>query len=161
MDAGRSKCWKMAHSYTKNIVLQLIVCIVSLTSCVWYVLNTYGIPRSEIVYIIVDSFFFVVFLVDYVLFVTASGPYYSDFVFSFDGFIDFLSLLPIIAVFFKEDDRYYPFAWLGFVRFFRLISLLKFISLRQTVKPGAQVCSLINLLTRSSLTNSLVYIEAV
>ncbi len=125
--------------YTTNVVLQLLVCIVSLTSCAWYVLNTYGIPRDEIVYIVVDSFFFGVFLIDYIFYVIASSPYYADFIFSFDGFIDLLSLLPIIAVFFPEEDKYYPFAWLGFVRFFRLISLLKFIALRQTVKPGAQV----------------------
>jgi len=138
-NARRSKCLEVAHSYTTNVVLQLLVCIVSLTSCVWYVLNTYGIPHNPIVYIVVDSFFFVVFLADYILYVIASSPYCADFIFSFDGFIDVLSLLPIIAVFFSEDNLYYPFAWLGFVRFLRLISLLKFISLRQTVKPGAQV----------------------
>ena len=119
--------------YFENLLVQLVVLLVAILSCVFYLLEVNGLENI----LAVDIFFFTVFLVDYILCIVASNRKF-DYIFSFIGLADLASLLPIIGTWIADFSHVlWPPSWLGFFRFFRLLQVFQLFRLRDALAPDA------------------------
>ena len=120
--------------YFENLFVQLIVLLVALLSCVFYLLEVNGFNGFQQI-LALDISFFIVFLVDYILCIAASNRK-VDYIFSFIGLADLASLLPIIGTWVAEFSVIpWPPSWLGFFRFFRLLQIFQLFRLRDALAP--------------------------
>ncbi len=123
--------------YFSSLWLQVFVLIVSVMSCVYYIIMTYQEESSDFLAseIYFEFFFFLVFSIDYILSIIFAISKF-DFIFSLIGIADFCSLLPILPFIFPQIDSkiaHLPASFAGFLRFFRLFKFLKIIQLRNSL----------------------------
>ena len=90
--------------------------------------------------------FFMVFAVDYIMSISVATSKLG-YIFSFMGFSGFVSLVPILqeilpltspAQFQRGHFYMATLHWLGFLRFFRILSIFHFISVRNSMGPNVQ-----------------------
>ena len=119
--------------YFENLLVQLVVLLVAILSCVFYLLEVNGFEQI----LALEVFFFTVFLVDYILCIAASNRK-VDYIFSFIGLADLASLLPILGTWIADYSAVrWPPSWLGFFRFFRLLQVFQLFRLRDALAPEA------------------------
>lgn len=140
------------HYMMMNIYIEAFYVIISIFSCVWYVLNTYGIPDVLLTYIIVESVFLLVFLSDYIICCIAYIPHTLDYVLSARGIVSFLAIIPSIVAYFEYRYSGETFtvvyglskSWLGFLRFARLLLLLEFVRIKKSMNTVNKSSELTN-----------------
>ena len=128
--------------YFKSIVIQLSILLVATTSCILYLVeaNMEDVGMAESTFYSLNIFFFCVFLLDYLLNIAAARRK-VDYIFSFIGFADLASLVPVIGTFIAGQNNQYNFAtwppsWLGYLRFFRLMQIFHLFRLRNTMQSS-------------------------
>lgn len=107
----------------RSTLIRLIIILAALLGCVTYVLDTYNLDDSRVYRLFTrssDITIFSIFLVDYIM-----NIIYADarihYIFSFQGVVDFASLLSIINVFSNTN--------LSFLTLFRLMRVIKMLRL--------------------------------
>ncbi len=134
-------------SYLDNIYIQLVILVISVSSCAFYIAGTYTSVMSpearfayDLAYPPLEIFYFVVFFLDYILSLIAATNTVK-YIFSFMGISDFLSLLPIVnVIFFTHKTRFATRVvyFIGFLRFFRLLKLFKLMTFREALWTNIQ-----------------------
>jgi hypothetical protein len=122
--------------YFDTFVIQLCVAAVSVYSCVYYVMASFSDNLGEFWQL--DILFFTVFLYDYIMCISAAHRK-TDYIFSFVGISDLLSMLPLLGIFYPVAPGVlpsWPESWIGFLRFFRLSFLFQIAELNIWVKHG-------------------------
>eukprot|EP00752_Nemacystus_decipiens_P004954 g4507.t1 len=110
---AKNAAWTAAVEYKKSRSCMFFTSIVTLVSCIFYVVGTYVSEKYVIVVVVVEAFFAAVFLVDYILSVTAEAMWMS-YIVSFEGIVDLLSIFPVVGAWVR-----WTFS-LSFVRYLRL-----------------------------------------
>ncbi len=141
------KLIEASNSYLDNIYIQLVVLIISVSSCAFYVVGTYTSVMSttarntyQVVYPALEIFYFVIFFLDYILSMIAATNTVK-YIFSFMGISDFLSLLPIFNVITFTNRAHFAtrvIYFIGFLRFFRLLKLFQLMTFREAVWSNIQ-----------------------
>jgi hypothetical protein len=74
-NVGKNEYNKNVIYYLESLKIQVFIIFSSCAACVFYILNTYSIPNSDIFYKIIGVVFFLVFLIDYCISILAHKPY--------------------------------------------------------------------------------------
>ena len=148
-----TKLRDLSERYFESLYIQIAVLAVAILSICFYVVESYFDFSSAAYFwlfdlvISLEVFFFVVFLIDYLMSVISAGPQYMDYIFSWLGFIDLCSLVPVLSIFFiTHEDALRLSAYLGFFRIFRLLKAMEIIHLRHALSPEAQPSPLVSIL---------------
>ncbi len=112
----------LINSLYDNSLAQLIILSAGLASVLFFIAETYSvIPWVAI--LVFESCFFGIFLIDYVVCVTAASNK-LDFMTSFEGISSLLSLVPVIDIILPSTMIYFQ---VGFLHCFRLINIFHII----------------------------------
>ncbi|CAN0029415.1 unnamed protein product [Ascophyllum nodosum] len=102
---------RVALAYKKSQRCMMFTSGVTLTSCAFFIVGTYINEMTLLV--VVEVFFAVVFALDFVMSLLAA-PVWLSYVLSFEGIVDFLSILPVFGAI-----KRWVYS-LSFVRYLRL-----------------------------------------
>ena len=123
--------------YFDSIVTQLGVLGVTTVSCVWYISGAYSIVNQSTM---LDSVFFSVFLLDYILCIIAADKKY-DYCVSSVGLANLVSMVPLFGILIPAPlmhTEIWPSGWMGFLGFFRMMNIFQLSRSSSTQTPQRQ-----------------------
>lgn len=110
--------------YFGSMAIQSGVFGVTAVSCIWYISGAYSAVNQSTM---LDSVFFSVFLLDYILCIIAVDKKY-DYCVSSVGLANLVSMIPLFGILIPAPllhTEIWPSGWMGFLRFFRMMNVFQ------------------------------------
>lgn len=148
----------LAVHYFDNIFAQTFILTVGMTSIVVYIADTYE-HFDEVESECFEIIFFLVFGIDYIFSVVAA-PKKMEYIFSFIGLADLMSILPVIDLFLPNRNNVSNTTkyFVGMLRMFRLVNIYQIFRLTKSVGECNQPSDLAAAFQLSELSVQVVFL---